>query len=342
MSWSPLSRDGRIVSPADDEAEFEELSDEDLIPEHAEPAGYDPTQARDPRVGTRVGQYDIVRVLACGGMGVVYHARHRRLGRKVAVKFPRPHVLRDRDLTQRFLSEAMAAVHIGHPGVVNVFDYGHAADGTPYLVMEFLEGEPLSDRMFGQPMALGLTLRVGARVADTLAAAHSAGVIHRDIKPENVFLQRHRHRPDRLSIKVLDFGFAKLTDVAAGAVPKTQNGLVLGTPSYMSPEQCLGSAVVDARSDIYSLGCILYEMMAGRLPFSGNLEQMKVALRYQPVISPRWYNRDIPEDLDALIMSMLGKSPADRPDRMIDIAIALDRMTSRVPRPRRACGTLSD
>jgi serine/threonine-protein kinase len=293
---------------------------------------------RDARIGTTLGSYSLVRPLARGGMGMVYLGRHIRLGRKVAVKLPHPYVLRDSDLRRRFLSEAMAAVQIAHPGVVNVLDYGHAADGTPYLVMELLEGGSLADKMSDGPLPIDMAVGVAARVADTLAAAHEAGVIHRDLKPENVFLQRHRHRPERVTIKVLDFGFAKLVGgpFAGGLAPLTQQGLVVGTPCYMSPEQCLGFAPVDQRTDIYALGCILYEMVAGRLPFSGGLSEVKMALRYRPAVPPRWHNRELPDELDELIMRMLAKRPAERPDSMIELSRALDRIGRRRALIRRA------
>ena len=281
---------------------------------------------RDPRIGQFLGPYAVMRVLASGGMGIVYLGRHLRIERKVAIKLPRSHVMRDEQMRRRFQAEAMAAVQIEHPGVVNVFDFGVAADGTPYLVMELLEGGPLSERMSGQPMPTDFTTRLGARVADTLAAAHEAGVIHRDLKPENVFLQRRRHRPDRITIKVLDFGFAKVEGLSRDIAPMTQHGLVLGTPCYMSPEQCLGFTEVGPRSDVYSLGCILYEMVAGQLPFTGTLQEVKLALQYRPVVSPRWHNRNIPAPLDELIMRMLSKFPEDRPANMVEVARSLEAM----------------
>jgi serine/threonine protein kinase len=292
----------------------------------------------DPRVGVTLGSYEVVRHLAHGGMGVVYLGRHVRLGRKVAIKLPHAHVLSDADLRRRFLSEAMAAVQISHPGVVNVLDYGHAQDDTPYLVMELLEGGSLAQKMSGRQLPIEMAIGIATRVADTLAAAHEAGVIHRDLKPENVFLQRHRHRPERVTVKVLDFGFAKLVagPAAGGIAPRTQQGLVIGTPCYMSPEQCLGFAPVDFRSDIYSLGCILYEMVAGRLPFTGALTEVKLALRYRPAVPPRWHNRELPDELDQLIMRMLAKRPAERPRNMMEVSRRLERIGRRRAAARRA------
>ncbi|HEU5055916.1 MAG TPA: serine/threonine-protein kinase [Kofleriaceae bacterium] len=310
---------GEDVIPVDEFGEPTEACDEDdLFPFE-----------RDPRIGTFLGAYAVMRVLAAGGMGIVYLGRHLRIERKVAIKLPRSHVLRDEQMRRRFQAEAMAAVQIAHPGVVNVFDFGVAPDGTPYLVMELLEGGPLAERMNGSPMPIDFTTRLGARVADTLAAAHEAGVIHRDLKPENVFLQRRRHRPDRVNIKVLDFGFAKVEGLARDIAPMTQHGLVLGTPCYMSPEQCLAFTEVGPRSDIYSLGCILYEMAAGQLPFSGTLQEVKLALQYRPVVSPRWHNREIPAALDDLIMRMLAKYPDDRPASMVEVARELEAMDPR-------------
>lgn len=313
------------VIAVDDFSEPTDASeDEDLFPFE-----------RDPRIGSFLGPYAVMRVLASGGMGIVYLGRHMRIERKVAIKLPRSHVLRDEQMRRRFQAEAMAAVQISHPGVTNVFDFGVAPDGTPYLVMELLEGGPLSERMSGHPLPVDFTTRLGARVADTLAAAHEAGVIHRDLKPENIFLQRRRHRPDRVTIKVLDFGFAKVEGLARDIAPMTQHGLVLGTPCYMSPEQCLGFTEVGPRSDVYSLGCILYEMVAGRLPFSGTLQEVKMALQYRPVVAPRWHNRAIPPVLDDLIMQMLSKHPDDRPSSMVEVARALEALD---PKRRAASG----
>jgi serine/threonine-protein kinase len=289
----------------------------------------------DPRLGTHVGPYRIMRALARGGMGAVYVARHQRIGREVAVKLPHPHILREPDLARRFLSEAMAAVQINHPGVVNVLDYGQAHDGAPYLVMELLAGGALAERLTGTPLPPEFVIRVGARVADTLAAAHAAGVIHRDLKPENVFLQKHRHRPDRVTVKVLDFGFAKLSDIAGGGVPKTQQGLILGTPSYMSPEQCLGFVPTDSRSDIYSLGCILYEMIAGKLPFFGTLDQMKRALSQRDIVAPRWLVPGLPPLLDDLVMRMLARHPDDRIGTMTEVARSFEWLGADLARTTR-------
>jgi len=348
-AWSACSLRPRAVldEPHDGGSEVTELSDDDLLEltdselggaTHDDHELFAPAE-QDARVGTRIGAYDIVRVIACGGMGVVYLGRHRRLGRKVAIKLPRPHVLRDPDLTRRFQSEAMAPVQIDHPGVIDVFDYGVADDGAPYLVMELLEGGPLAERMAGEPMPLEFTLRVGARVADILAAAHEAGVVHRDLKPENIFLQRHRRRPDRVTVKLLDFGFCKL-EGGAGLSPLTQQGLILGTPSYMAPEQCHGAGTADHRCDIYALGCILYELATGRLPFSGTLEEVRLALRYRPVVAPRWHNREIPEELEQLIMAMLAKDPADRPTGMVPVGRALEAIRHGLAyRPRARLGS---
>jgi serine/threonine-protein kinase len=186
-------------------------------------------------------------------------------------------------------------------------------------------------------MRVDIAARIAARVADTVAAAHQAGVIHRDLKPENVFLQRHHHRPDLLSIKVLDFGFAKVA--ADMLAPKTQYGVLLGTPAYMAPEQCLGLAPIDVRSDVYALGCILYEMVVGRPTRSGTMSQVRNSLRYKPVAPPRCFVRDLSIELDTLIMRMIAREPSQRPATMAEVARALEQIGLRRAFRPRAAGT---
>jgi len=230
-----------------------------------------PEDQAESMVGQQVGRYEVLSLLGRGGMGEVYLARDARLGRHVALKLLPVSLTLDRDRLGRFEREARAASSLNHPNVCTIYEVGETEDGRHYITMEHVEGVTLRQQMNDrQMMKLADVLDVGAQIAAALAAAHEAGVIHRDVKPENVIVRR-----DGL-VKVLDFGLAKLTEerqvsdstAPTRALVKTATGMVMGTPHYMSPEQTRGLAVA-ARSDIWSLGCVLYEMATGRTPFEG-------------------------------------------------------------------------
>jgi eukaryotic-like serine/threonine-protein kinase len=210
-------------------------------------------------VGQRIGNYEIVRRLGEGGMATVYLASHPELGRRVAVKVLNPELVRSDQMVQRFFNEARAATGIGHRGIVEVFDLGTLPSGAPYIVMELLDGESLADRMSRTGrQALGTALEIVGQAASVMVAAHGRGIVHRDLKPDNLFLVPDPLRPGRELLKVLDFGIAKLAQRSAdrGDV-RTRTGAILGTPRYMSPEQCRESRDVDHRTDVYSLGVVL-------------------------------------------------------------------------------------
>src|SRR4029077_19472352 len=199
-------------------------------------------------------------------MGEVYLAEHRHLKRKAAVKLLAREIVGRPDLLERFFLEARATSAIAHPGIVQVFDCEIDPTGRPYIVMEFLEGETLA-AVLARKGALSpvVAARLARSMAEALEAAHAKGIVHRDIKPENIFVQAQP--PD--SVKMVDFGIAKLAgDFRAGQVHQTRSGAMMGTPLYMSPEQCRDSANIDYRTDIYSLGCVLFEMLTGQPPFS--------------------------------------------------------------------------
>jgi serine/threonine protein kinase len=221
---------------------------------------------RDPRLGSQVDRYTIVRLLGRGGMGTVYEARHTRLTRRVAIKFLLPALAARPEVLRRFENEAMAAGALEHPNLVAVMDLGRAMDGAPYLVMEFLQGEDCARllRRVG-PLPAPRAADIVLQACRGVAVAHEAGIIHRDLKPENLFVTDAGDGSDQ--IKVLDFGIAKLRP-SNGQVA-TGTGSTFGTTHYMSPEQARGAADVDPRTDVWSLGVVLYELLSGCRPFDG-------------------------------------------------------------------------
>ena len=218
-------------------------------------------------LGQRINNFEIRAVLGEGGMGTVYRADHPFSGRQVAIKVLRRSLIEDATLVARFMNEARAANAIRHPNIIDIIDVGTLPDGLPYLMMELLEGESLADRLerVGR-LHLADALAIARDAGDAIAAAHEKGIVHRDLKPGIIFLANDPGTPRGWRTKVLDFGIAKLgANVAPGM--QTNTGAIMGTPTYMSPEQCRGSGVVDHRSDIYALAVILYEMLRGQPPF---------------------------------------------------------------------------
>ena len=223
-------------------------------------------QPVDSSVGESIGFYKIIREIGKGGMGTVYLAQDTRLGRQVALKLLPERFTRDKDRVRRFQREARAVSALNHPNILTIYDIGQT-ERVYFIVTEFVDGETLCKRMADQEMALGEALDVIIQVASALKAAHTAGIVHRDIKPENVMIRRDGY------VKVLDFGLAKLVESRAGdsqapTMFQTRPGVLMGTPHYMSPEQVVGGSV-DARSDLFSLGVVLYECIASRPAFSG-------------------------------------------------------------------------
>ena len=272
---------------------------------------------------THIGQYKILRTLGAGGMGTVYLGEHILLGRRAAIKTLLPALSSHREIVDRFFNEARAISAISDPGVVQIFDFGYHVDGTAYIVMEFLEGEALSarlDRLAKLPLAEAL--RLTRQIAASLGAAHARGIIHRDLKPGNVFVIRDSEAQAGERTKILDFGIAKLlaspTDVVA-----TQTGTMLGTPVYMSPEQCRGSGKIDHRSDIYSVGCALFHMLTGVPPFDCDSVGDFIAahLKEEPP-APSELALDLPPAVDALVLRCLAKRPEDRFQTMAELQAA--------------------
>jgi eukaryotic-like serine/threonine-protein kinase len=272
-----------------------------------------------PSIGETIGSYQVLKQLGTGAMGEVYLAEHRHLKRKAAVKLLAPELVGRPDLLERFFLEARATSAIAHPGIVQVFDCEVDATGRPYIVMEFLDGETLAAVLARRGALPGLTAaRLARGMAEALEAAHAKGIVHRDLKPENIFVQSQP--PD--SIKLVDFGIAKLAgDFRAGQVHQTRSGAMMGTPLYMSPEQCRDSANLDSRTDLYSLGCVLYEMLTGHPPFThATLGDLVVAHMTEAPKDTRAVNPSVPPALAALTAELLRKNPAERPPGMRAVA----------------------
>jgi serine/threonine-protein kinase len=276
-------------------------------------------------IGQQFGNYRAISLLGEGGMGAVYLAEHPAIGRRVAVKVLHKNYIRDENLLTRFLNEARAANAIRHPNIIEILDSGTIADGTPFLVMELLEGESLGARI-RRVGALPLKTAVDFcyQTASALGAAHKKGIVHRDLKPDNLFIVADPHDAEREWIKVLDFGIAKLQQGSANDSVKTRTGTLMGTPIYMSPEQCRGTRTVDHRSDIYSLGIIFFEMMCGQPAFvsEGFGELVNMHLNVAPP-APSSQNPNVSPTLDAIVLKMLSKNPEDRFADMSELQAAL-------------------
>ena len=218
-------------------------------------------------IGERLGSYQITARLGAGGMGEVWLGTHVLIGSSAAIKVLRPACSESKSIVQRFFDEARAATRIDHPSIVTVYDFGWH-EGRAYLVMELLRGETLAQAIAqAGRLEAPRALRILRQCATAMAAAHAAGIVHRDLKPDNIYLV-----PDPLvgeRVKILDFGIAKLVGDDHGTHARTQTGMIMGTPAYMSPEQCRGAGGVDHRTDVYALGCVLFHMLTGRPPFIG-------------------------------------------------------------------------
>ncbi len=274
-----------------------------------------------PDAGHKLGPYEILGELGGGGMARVYKAWDSRLHREVAIK-----VIDDRyampGIGERFLREARAASGLNHPNICTIFDIGEQ-DGAPYLVMELMEGETLKERIESGPVAADEILRYAAEIADALAAAHTRGIVHRDIKPANIFLMKKKPTGSTQA-KVLDFGLAKVEPFASEerefGAHLTTMGATVGTVSYMSPEQARGERL-DARSDLFSLGIVMYEMATGTLPFTGATSALVFVelLGLKAPESIRKLNGEIPEDLERVIFKLLAKNPKARYQTAVEL-----------------------
>lgn len=258
----------------------------------------------DALLGAAVGSYRIAAKIGAGGMGTVYRAVHPEIGSVVAIKVLSHASAADADTVNRFFEEARSVNVIRHQNIVNILDLARLPDGRPFIVMEFIDGEPLKGVVRRGPMQVAETCRIIIAVLDALAAAHERGVLHRDLKPDNIMLSRNGR------VTLVDFGVAKIAANVSNA-PRTESGLILGTPQYMSPEQAQGRAV-DAATDIYAIGIVLYEMLTGRRPFDG--DSLFEILRAQISDAPRPPSQlvPMPAELESIIMVALAKDARQR------------------------------
>ncbi|HTF37831.1 MAG TPA: serine/threonine-protein kinase [Blastocatellia bacterium] len=282
-------------------------------------------------IGTRLGSYEILSRLGAGGMGEVYLARDTRLDRKVALKLLPAEFTKDENRVRRFIQEAKAASALNHPNIITIHEIGDV-DGTQFIATEFIEGRTLRHWMTSDPTNISGAIEVAVQIASALAAAHAAGIVHRDIKPENVMV-----RSDGL-VKVLDFGLAKLpakrsdvdTNVATALNINTDPGMVMGTAAYMSPEQARGLEL-DARTDIFSFGVVLYEVIAGRSPFRGASPSDVIAsiLTREPEpllrVAP-----DAPHELERIVSKALEKDREERYQVIKELLLDLKKLKRRL------------
>jgi serine/threonine protein kinase len=259
------------------------------------------------------GKYELIRLLGEGGMGTVYEAKHRLIGRRLAVKFLHPHYVTSEEVVTRFQREAQAAAAIGHENIIDVTDMGQTTEGAPYLVMEYLDGMDVRDLLAeAGSLPIEQAAHIMVQALSALQAAHDAGIIHRDLKPENIYLIE---KPDRKDyVKLLDFGISKFKSLETeGMKGLTQTGTVLGTPYYMSPEQARGDQNIGTKSDIYAMGVILFQMLTGKLPFDApNYNALLIKILTEDPPDPLGLRPDLPLDIVETIKIAMARDAKDR------------------------------
>jgi serine/threonine protein kinase len=304
-------------------------SDERPTARNAAVADEETTDVTSERLGPgmELGGYIIDGLLGQGGMGIVYAATHPLIGKRAAAKVLKPELSKEPAAVERFIREARAVNQIGHPNIVDIYDFGQLPDGRSYYLMDLLDGEPLRTRLKRGPLHVSEAAVVIDETASALAAAHDKGIIHRDLKPDNVFMVDVPGRwPE---VKLLDWGLAKL--LRGGSKFQTVTGSVMGTPVYMSPEQARGEQV-DHRTDIYALGVMAYELVAGSVPFKGKSSvDTMLAHQEQPVPSLAIRVPELPDELAQLIEAMLAKDAGDRPTLAAVRAVLKRLRGSKIP-----------
>jgi serine/threonine protein kinase len=275
-------------------------------------------------VGSTVGNYEVLQKVGEGAMGSVFSAHHPRIGKKVALKVIHPELATNEEMLARFFTEARAVTQIGHENIVEVQDYGQTPEGESFIVMELLEGRSLGEVLKREgALPVARAVHISLQLANGLAAAHARGIIHRDLKPDNIMLIRRGGDPD--FVKILDFGLAKLTGPGAGGMgPKTRTGSLLGTAHYMAPEQAESSKQIDHRVDVYALGCIIFQLLTGRVPFPGEGfgDVLIKHIREPPPLLSR-LNPQVPKGIEKIVLHALAKKPEFRFATMEEFRAAL-------------------
>jgi serine/threonine protein kinase len=284
--------------------------------------------------GLSFGAYRVVRKVGQGGMGAVFLGEHTLIGRRAAIKVLHRHRSSQRESIERFFTEARATSAVEDPGIVQIYDFGVTSSGTAYLVMEYLDGEALSARLRRlRRLAPHDAVRITRQIAGSLASAHALGIVHRDLKPENLFMVRDGEASAGERPKILDFGIAKLGDEARRhSQHRTRTGAVMGTPAYMSPEQCNDTGKIDQRTDVYSLGCVLFHLLTGRPPFDvqGTGEMIAAHLK-EAAPRPSHIAPHVPASVDPLVARCLAKRPEDRFSSMTELQRACDAILEQLP-----------
>lgn len=287
------------------------------------------------KVGDLVGSYRVTRRLGEGGMGVVFEAVHEVIGRHAAIKVLKPEWAQNAEVGTRFLNEARAVNLIKHPSIVDIYEFGKTAEGAAFMVMEFLEGQTLASRLAERstsaPIPIPNVVRTGKQLAAALAIAHRHGVIHRDLKPDNIFIVPDSEVPGGERAKILDFGLAKLAPAAdlGPARVRTRSDVGMGTPDYMAPEQCFNANQVDGRADVYSLGCVLFELLIGRLPFMGEAQEVMRQRIIKEAPNVAELAPEASPALAAIIQKMLIRDRAERP-LMDEVLKVFEDLSARI------------